>query len=162
ASPTPPARSSRRGSSARTRCRRRTKWSSSWSRAVSAPELLLPAARDELVITPESAGWAYCGLRIVRLHAGEERELATGGEELAGSATVDVAGREFELEGRASVFARVTDWAYVPIESDVRIASADGVELALASARAERRFEPAYVPASVVPIEIRGAGQATR
>ena len=37
-----------------------------------------------------------------------------------------------------------------------------GAELALASARAERRFEPAYVPAADVPIEIRGAGQATR
>jgi 5-deoxy-glucuronate isomerase len=134
---------------------------------VSAPELLLPADRDELAITPDSAGWAYCGLRIVRLGAGEERHLATGGEEfavlpLAGSATVEVDEQAFELEGRASVFARVTDWAYLPIESDVRITSADGAELALASARAERRFEPAYVPAADVPIEIRGAGQATR
>jgi 5-deoxy-glucuronate isomerase len=134
---------------------------------VSAPELLLPADRDELAITPESAGWAYCGLRIVHLDAGGERHLATGGEELAvlplaGSATVEVDGRVFELEGRTSVFARVTDWAYVPIESDLRITSADGAELALASARAERRYEPAYVPAADVPIEIRGAGQATR
>jgi 5-deoxy-glucuronate isomerase len=71
-------------------------------------------------------------------------------------------GHVFELEGRTSVFARVTDWAYVPIESDLRLASADGAELALASARAERRYEPAYVPAADVPIEIRGAGQATR
>ena len=134
---------------------------------MSVPELLLPADRDELAITPESAGWRYCGLRIIRLDAGEERHLATGGEELAvlplaGSATVEVDGRDFELEGRASVFARVTDWAYVPIESELRIASADGAELALASARAERRYEPAYVPAADVPIEIRGAGQATR
>jgi len=134
---------------------------------VSAPELLLPADRDELAITPESAGWTYCGLHIVRLDAGEERHLATAGDEfavlpLAGSATVEVDGQVFELEGRASVFARVTDWAYVPIESDVRVTSVAGAELALASARAERRHEPAYVPASDVPIEIRGAGQATR
>jgi 5-deoxy-glucuronate isomerase len=134
---------------------------------VSAPDLLLPAQADALVITPESAGWTYCGLRIVRLEAGEERHLTTGDEEiavlpLAGSATVEVDGHVFELEGRASVFARVTDWAYVPIESDVRITSADGVELAFASARAEQRYEPAYIPASDVPIEIRGAGQATR
>jgi 5-deoxy-glucuronate isomerase len=134
---------------------------------VSVPELLLPADRDELAITPESAGWAYCGLRIVRLDAGDERHLATGGEELAvlplaGSVTVEMDGHVFELEGRTSVFARVTDWAYVPIESDLRLASADGAELALASARAERRYEPAYVPAADVPIEIRGAGQATR
>ena len=44
----------------------------------------------------------------------------------------------------------------------MRLSSAAGAELALASARAERRFEPAYVRAADVPIEIRGAGQATR
>jgi 5-deoxy-glucuronate isomerase len=134
---------------------------------VSAPELLLPADRSALVITPESAGWTYCGLRIVQLAAGESQSLSTNDEELAvlplaGSVTVEVDGHEFELEGRDSVFARVTDWVYVPIESDVRLASEDGVELALASARAERRFEAAYVPAADVQIEIRGAGQATR
>ena len=133
---------------------------------MSVPDLLLPA-EEALVITPGSAGWTYCGLRIVRLTAGETRSFSTNDEELAvlplaGSATVEVDGRVFELEGRASVFARVTDWAYIPIESDVRITSAAGAELALASARAERRYEPAYVPASDVPIEIRGAGQATR
>jgi len=134
---------------------------------VSAPELLLPAQADALVVTPESAGWTYCGLRIVRLAAGESRSISTGGDEiavlpLAGSATVEVDDHVFELEGRASVFARVTDWAYVPIESDVQLTSAAGAELALASARAERRYEPVYVAASDVPIEIRGAGQATR
>jgi len=134
---------------------------------VSAPELLLPADGGELVVTPESAGWTYCGLRIVRLGAGETHRLSTGDDEiavlpLAGSATVEIDGQSFELEGRASVFARVTDWAYAPIDSDVTITSADGVELALASARAERRYEPAYIPAADVPIEIRGAGQASR
>jgi hypothetical protein len=32
-----------------------------------------------------------------------------------------------------------------------------GAEFALASARAEHRFEPAYVPAADVPVEIRAA-----
>ena len=103
----------------------------------------------------------------MRLGAGESRSLSTGDDEiavlpLAGSATVEVEGRRFELEGRASVFERVSDWAYVPVASELRLSSAGGAELALASARAERRFEPAYVPAADVPIEIRGAGQATR
>jgi 5-deoxy-glucuronate isomerase len=133
---------------------------------VSAPELLLPAV-DALVITPEKAGWSYCGLRIVRLAAGESRPLSTGNEEfavlpLAGSVTVDVDGEHLELEGRDSVFARVTDWAYVPIESDAEIASVGGAEVALASARAEHRYDAAYVPAAEVPVEIRGAGQSTR
>jgi len=134
---------------------------------VLAPELLLPAAPGELVITPASAGWTYCGLRIIHLGPGETRSVSTGNEEvavlpLAGSVDVEVDGQMFELEGRTSVFARVTDWAYVPIGSEVQVRSAAGAELALASARAEVRYDAAYVPATEVPVEIRGAGQATR
>ena len=134
---------------------------------MSASELLLRADGDGPAITPESAGWTYCGLRVVRLEPGESRAIATGGDEfailpLAGSATVEIDGLTFELEGRASVFARITDWAYVPIESELRLTSAGGAEIALASARAERRFDPAYVSSADVPVELRGAGQATR
>jgi 5-deoxy-glucuronate isomerase len=94
-----------------------------------------------------------------------ELELKTGDCEfavlpLAGALTVEVDGRRFELAGRESVFTRVTDWAYLPIGARARIAGE--AEVALASARAERRFEPAYVPAEAVPVEIRGAGSATR
>ena len=122
---------------------------------------------DRVVVTPESAGWRFCGLRVVRLAAGEARELVTEGEELAvlplaGSVVVEVEGRRFALEGRESVFARVSDWAYVPLDAEVRLVSAGGAELALATSRADRRFEPAYVPAATVPVEIRGAGPATR
>ena len=138
----------------------------------TATPLHLPAGStagdgDPVVVTPDSAGWTYCGLRVVRLAPGEARGLATASEELAvlplaGSALVEVEGRRFALEGRESVFARVCDWAYVPIDSEVRLSSVDGAEVALASARAERRFEPAHVRAGAVPIEIRGAGRATR
>jgi 5-deoxy-glucuronate isomerase len=135
-------------------------------------ELYFPAGTcgddpDPLLITPERAGLSYCGLRVVRLAPGESRTLATGNQEfallpLAGGATVETGGRRFTLSGRASVFAAVSDWAYVPIDSELRMTSEGGCELALASARAERRFEPAYVPAEAVPLEIRGAGPATR
>lgn len=124
-------------------------------------ELHLPAGTwDE--ITPESAGWTYCGLRVVRLG---ELELDTGDREfavlpLAGSLTVNVEGRHFELAGRDSVFDRVTDWAYLPVDTRARLTGE--AEVALAFAHAERRLEPAYVPAGQVPVEIRGAGTATR
>ena len=81
---------------------------------------------DEVVVTPEAAGWAYCGLRVVALGPGESRTFDTGDDEMAvlplsgGGLTVEVDGRRFELDGRESVFARVTDWAYVPIGSRVR------------------------------------------
>jgi 5-deoxy-glucuronate isomerase len=134
--------------------------------------LLLPAGTagdgvDTIAITPEKAGWTYCGLRVLHLAAGTSRTIATGDEEIAvlplsGSATVETDGRRFTLAGRASVFDRVTDWAYVPIEAEVTLSSVAGGELALASARASTRFEAAYVSAAEVPVEIRGAGQATR
>jgi 5-deoxy-glucuronate isomerase len=123
---------------------------------------------DPLLVTPESAGWPRCGLRVVRLVPGGSRVLESGADELAllplsgGPCTVEVEGRRFELTGRASVFARVSDWAYVPVDAELRLSSADGCELAIASARAERRFDPAYVEAASVPVELRGAGQATR
>ena len=136
-------------------------------------ELHLPSGTadddgDSVLVTPESAGWSLCGLRVVRLAAGQARTLDTGSDEVAvlplsgGESTVEVDGRTFTLEGRRSVFARVTDWAYVPTEAAVRLSSARGCELALASARATRRLEPAYVEAAHVEVEIRGAGPATR
>jgi 5-deoxy-glucuronate isomerase len=123
---------------------------------------------DVVLVSPESAGWELCGLRVFRLEPGQSRTLATGPEEVAvlplsgGAVTVEVDGNRFELEGRPSVFARVTDWVYVPIDSDVQITSVAGCELALATARATRRLEPVHVAAAEVAVEIRGAGSATR
>jgi 5-deoxy-glucuronate isomerase len=128
---------------------------------VRGAELHLPAGTWDAV-TPESAGWSYCGLHVVRLG---EIVLETGDREfavlpLAGNLTVEVEGRRFELDGRMSVFDRVTDWAYLPVDTEARLAG--DAEVALASARAERRFDPVHVPASAVPVEVRGAGPATR
>ncbi len=136
---------------------------------MSGDEWHIPAADAPLVITPESAGWTYAGLRILRLVAGEARTFATGGDEYAilpltgGSVTVEVEQHRFDVQGRESVFERVSDWCYVPIDTEVRItAGAAGVEIALPSARATRRHEPVYLAAESVAIEIRGAGPATR
>ena len=124
--------------------------------------------RDPVVITPEDAGWAYCGLRVVELAPGQAREIATGPDEMAvlplagGGLRVEVEGRSFRLAGRDSVFARVTDWAYVPIDAEMRLSSDTGAAVALASARASRRFDPVRVDARAVPVEVRGSGPATR
>ena len=129
--------------------------------------LLIRRAEDPLVITPASAGWDRCGLGIVQLEPGGSHMLATQGAEicvlpLTGGCIVETGGKRFELAGRESVFARVSDLAYVPCQSELRISSAAGCELALASARTERRLEPVHVHASEVPVELRGAGSATR
>jgi 5-deoxy-glucuronate isomerase len=119
------------------------------------------------VVTPESAGWAYSGLRVADLAPNAQVEIETGPDEalvlpLAGSATVHIGAVSVELTGRASVFDRVSDFCYVPIGSTVRIETATGGRFAIPTARATRRLEPRYVSADDVPVEIRGAGQATR
>ena len=114
-------------------------------------------------ITPQSAGWTYTGLRIVTL--GEPISVTTGEDEyailpLAGHGSVETEGETFTLHGRESVFTEVSDFAYVPRDSEFRL---DGSgRFALAHAPARRRLEPAYGPAHEVPVEIRGAGTCTR
>jgi len=134
-----------------------------------------PEAGDLLTLTPQRAGWAYCGLRVIRLEPGELRRFATGEEEffvlpLAGGLTLEVGPiaqpttteARFALTGRASTFDRVSDFAYVGRDSNVTMVSAHGAEVALPSAVCERRLAPKYGPAEDVPIELRGAGPATR
>lgn len=122
---------------------------------------------DDVRIGPEQAGWSYVGLRVLRLRPGQRRLLQTGSSEtvvlpLAGSAVVQCEGQRFDLTGRESVFAGVTDFVYLPIDSEFEITSAGGGEFALPSAEATQRLPPAYGPAENVAVEIRGAGQATR
>jgi 5-deoxy-glucuronate isomerase len=135
-------------------------------------DLLRPAGsladrRDPVAITSEAAGWRFAGLRVLALSAGERRILTLGAVEaallpLSGACRVEVGSRTFELEGRQSVFSRVSDFVYLPAQSEVVATSDGGGEFALPTARAERRFDPAYVPARAVSVEVRGGGGATR
>lgn len=119
-------------------------------------------------LTPERAGWRRTGLRVEAIGGGCSIELASGARELAviplsGAVSIEIDGERGELRGRESVFAATTDWAYVPIGTAVRItAGGGGAEVALASALAERSFPAVVVRAEDIPIEIRGAGPATR
>jgi 5-deoxy-glucuronate isomerase len=120
-----------------------------------------------LEITPKSAGWGYCGLRVLELAPGQSQMLATGDSEtlvlsLAGSARVDVEGQSFALTGRESVFSGVSDVVYVPRDATFVISSEAGGRFALPSAYCENRLAPAYVPPASVPVEMRGAGSASR
>jgi 5-deoxy-glucuronate isomerase len=122
---------------------------------------------DPVRLTPDSAGWVYTGLRVLRLAPGSSRVVDTGTFEafvlpLSGGCTVAVDDHRFELTGRDSVFTRVTDFAYVPRDAEVELSTVDGIEVALPMARCARRLEPRYGPAEGVPVEVRGAGQATR
>ncbi|MFE9444641.1 5-deoxy-glucuronate isomerase [Streptomyces sp. NPDC006602] len=122
----------------------------------------------DVLVTPESAGWGYSGLRILTLKPGEAHALSTHDSEflvlpLTGSCAVTTDGGTFELEGRTGVFASVTDFAYLPPESAALISSAQGGLFALPSARTERSSLSArYGPKEDVPVELRGAGACSR
>ncbi|MFC9898182.1 5-deoxy-glucuronate isomerase [Nocardia sp. NPDC127579] len=122
---------------------------------------------DPVLLTPEQAEWAYTGLRVLTVPAGTARTVHTGEFEafvlpLAGSGTVRVDGVTYELRGRDTVFTRVTDFVYIPRDAEVELSSARGWEVALPMARCTRRLSPKYGPAEDVPVQVRGAGQATR
>ncbi|WP_020499331.1 5-deoxy-glucuronate isomerase [Sciscionella marina] len=116
-----------------------------------------------LVVTPESAGWGYSGLRILAL-TGAER-FTTGESEalllpLSGSARVTVDGQRFELAGRAQVFDSVTDFAYLPRDAEVTV-EGEG-SFAIPAARTGTKLPARYGPVDGVPVELRGAGNCSR
>jgi 5-deoxy-glucuronate isomerase len=118
-------------------------------------------------IAPESAGWGYSGLYVIDLPPAGRFATTTAEDEmivlpLAGSCTVEADGEIARLAGRESVFTGVSDYAYVPRDSGLSLSSAAGGRFALASARASRRLPFRYVSARDVPVELRGAGPASR
>jgi 5-deoxy-glucuronate isomerase len=126
-------------------------------------------ARDgwACLVDPETAGWAYSGLRVLELAAGQSRSFDTGPDEmlvlpLSGSATVTCGASAAALDGRQSVHSGPTDFAYLPTGSAVTVSSVDGGRFALPSARASRRLDFRVQPAGKVPVELRGAGSCSR
>ncbi|HKA68153.1 MAG TPA: 5-deoxy-glucuronate isomerase [Actinomycetes bacterium] len=121
-----------------------------------------------LHIDPGIAGWSYCGLDIVELSPGESYRTGTAGTEVlvlplaGGPALVQADGSTLELSGRSSVFDQVTDFGYVPRDAVLTLTAPSGGRYALPSARCERRLPVRYGSAENVPVELRGAGPASR
>jgi len=116
-------------------------------------------------ITPATAGWTYSGLRLIDLGAEGTVTLRTGEFEmvvlpLAGSGEVTCDGVTFSLAGRENVFAGVSDFVYVPREADVTLTGSG--RFAVPAARCAERLAVRYGAAADVPVELRGAGVASR
>ena len=116
-----------------------------------------PSGTWRLTITPQDAGWDWSGLSIAHLSAGEQAGFRTDGVEavvlpLSGSATVIAGDAAAEPAGRESVFAAVTDFAYVGRGREVVVSSERGGVIAVATARAGRDLPFRYVPADTVPV----------
>ena len=137
------------------------------SHALHRPAGSTAADRWSLVVTPGSAGWGYSGLRVATLAPGESIELATGEDEaivlpLAGAFRVTCGDEAIALDGRRDPFAGATDFAYVPRDAQATVASAGGGRFAVATARTRNRLAFRRGAADAVPVELRGAGPASR
>src|SRR5450631_780144 len=87
-------------------------------------------------ITPTEANWQFSSLKTLHLAAGQSFAFDTADSEwivlpLSGSCRVECGKEAFEIEGRESVFARVSDFAYVPRDASVTITSTAGGRFAL-------------------------------
>jgi len=125
----------------------------------------------ESVVDSALPGWRYTGIRVADLAPGEVVGLPAEAVErivvpLSGSFTVrfrpagETGEQTQELAGRASVFHGPTDVLYLPTGASLTVTGAGRV--AVAEAPTEKSFPVAYIPATDVPVELRGAGRSSR
>lgn len=128
----------------------------------------LAAEGLDVRLTPEQAGWGYTGLQVVTLAPGVERTVVLDGVEAAvlplsiEHLEVLVDEVPFTLEGRPSVFERVSDFVYAPLGATVTLRATSAGDVALATSRCDRRLTARYGAAADVPVDVFGAGPATR
>jgi len=137
------------------------------SNGLHVPKGATANAQYVLDIDPKRADWTHSSLRVVELGPGGTHIFTTGDSEwivlpLSGGCTVDIEDERFQILGRDSVFSGVTDFAYVPRDARVQIASGVGGRFALAGAKCERQLPARYGPAPEVPVEDRGSGNSAR
>lgn len=118
-------------------------------------------------VMPGDPGWRWTGLEVVDLAAGESCAVKTEGLEyivlpLRGGAEVVEAGQTHVLQGRPDVFSGPSDLVYVGRDREFVVTSPSGGRIALAAAVASTSLPTRRLSAAQVPVEIRGAGQATR
>jgi 5-deoxy-glucuronate isomerase len=112
-------------------------------------------------VTPESAGWRYLSFAVRSAPFAAD----TGSDEVAlvplgGRCRVEADGEQWELGGRAHVFAGMPWALYLPRDTAYRVEGE--AEMAICAAHCERRREPVLVRPEDVEAEVRGAGNATR
>ena len=139
------------------------------------------ASRDgwDVVIDHDAPGWQHTGLLIASLTPDDCRSIDLGDREaiivpLSGACEVtalrpgESVADQVTLAGRESVWAGPTDVAHVPTGSQLTVCgngpglSRVAVCLAADAHGAGRRDGITYLPAADVPVELRGAGIASR
>lgn len=124
----------------------------------------------DVAIDDDIEGWQHTSLYAARLAEGESREVPAGEWEhvvvpLSGSVTVECVHGKAVLVGRPSVFAGPTDVAYVARDTALTVTATGGpARVAVCGAQAAAPHTPSFrhVEAAEVPVELRGAGTASR
>ncbi|TQJ48809.1 5-deoxy-glucuronate isomerase [Phycicoccus sp. SLBN-51] len=124
----------------------------------------------DVAIDDDIEGWQHTSLYAARLAEGESREVPAGEWEhvvvpLSGSVTVECVHGKAVLVGRPSVFAGPTDIAYVARDTALTVTATGGpARVAVCGAQAAAPHTPSFrhVEAAEVPVELRGAGTASR
>ena len=119
-------------------------------------------------VTPQSVGWEYVGFEVLGLDAGRSVSRHTGGEEvclvsLSGTCNVSAGDEEWkDLGGRESVFEGPPDALYLPPGTEYTVEASTKMELAVASAPAERGVGPMRIGPEDIDVEVRGSGNMER
>ncbi len=118
-------------------------------------------------LTAERAGWRYSSLHVLDLPPGGSRTFQTGQQEmlvvpLRGAVHVACGAQQLSLTGRADVFSGPTDMAYLPRDTTVTLSSPADASIALPGADARTTLPLRHIPAAAAPVELRGAGSASR
>jgi 5-deoxy-glucuronate isomerase len=129
--------------------------------------LLTAGSGDLITVTPESARWAYTGLHVYALSAGERWSSATGPGEVAlvplgGRCRVSAPGQTWDIGERENVFAGKPWAVYLPLDTRYEVTALTNLEIAVCATRAEVAHPPKLITPDDVDVEIRGAGNAAR
>jgi 5-deoxy-glucuronate isomerase len=125
---------------------------------------------DPVVLDRERTGFIYSGLHVVLLAPGDVHELGGEGFEYAivpiagGDVVLRAAGSgQTLLAGRPSVFEGIPDIAAVGCDTTFELEAArEHTLVALAYAHAREQVPTQVIRAADIPVEVRGAGVATR
>jgi 5-deoxy-glucuronate isomerase len=131
-----------------------------------------PAADGSLLtVTPESAGWTYVGLEVLRLASGVGAERETAEREvcivvLGGTVNVSSAHGEWTAVGqRPDPFSGMPEAAYLPPRTSFTVTGAGGqgaAEVALCFAPASTGATARLLPGAAITPETRGSGACER
>lgn len=121
----------------------------------------------ECDITTERAGWEFSSMKVLNLAPGDTVKVLGGAAELlvvplGGSCTVTAGGKSYGLEGRENVWTDITDYMYIPRNTDFEVSSEEGGRFALPGAVASSDLPVRYCPRTEVVTAIRGAGPSSR